>query len=117
MLGLENMEGKEKITLSEKDHEAMGYAFLKSGEKELAKMQFSAAHWTEEDIQKALASVKESGKEPKMNPEEKKDLFEKMAEEFEQHAKNAEGKEWGKKYEELARTYRRELDRMGEDKK
>jgi hypothetical protein len=113
-------EGNEKMTLSEKDHEAMGYAFLKSGEKELAKMQFSAAHWPEENIQKALSSAEERKPEkesPKMNPEEKKDLFEKMAEEFEQHAKNAEGKEWGKKYEELARTYRRELERMEKEDK
>lgn len=109
------MEGKEKITLSEKDHESMGYAFLKAGEKELAKSQFSAARWAEEDIQKALASAGREKPEKelrKMEPEEKRELFKKIAEEFEEHAKRAEGKEWGKKYEEMAKTYRRQAEKI-----
>lgn len=110
----------EKTILSDQDRESMGHALLKAGETKMAKLQFLAAHWTEENIQKILASAdqKNPEKEPKkMEPEEKKELFRKMAEEFEEHAKNAEGKEWGKKYEQMARIYRREVEKMEKKQK
>jgi acyl-CoA reductase-like NAD-dependent aldehyde dehydrogenase len=114
----EKISKPEKIIFSEKDHEAMGYTLLKAEEAKLAKAQFSAAHWTEENIQKVLADAapKNSEKETqKMSLEEKKEFLKKMLEEFEEKAEKEEKngkKEKGKYYRELARAYRRELEKI-----
>jgi len=121
VLGFNFMEGKEKITLSDQDRESMGYAFLKAGEKELAKSQFLAAHWTEENIKKVLDEAASKNPEKgskKMGSEEKKEFLKGMAEEFEEKAEKEEKEGKNKNinyYKELARAYRRELKEMEEN--
>lgn len=101
--------------LSNQDHEEMARAFLNIGEEKMAKSHFSAAGWTEENIQKILKNIdakKTEIPDKKMGVEEKKELLEKMAKEFEEDSERAGTEERKKIFKEMAESYRRELERM-----
>ncbi len=108
--GMEQFPKKPKMELS--DYEMIGRE-LASIDPKMAKVYLAASHMSEEDINRIISSAEKipEKKGYKMDTEEKKELYRKMAETEEEEAKKRKG-ETKKLHEENARAYRRELERL-----
>ena len=113
--GTEQFPKKPKMELSDKDCEMIGREFA-SVDSKMAKVYLAASHMSEEDINRIVSSTEKipEKKGYKMDTEEKKEFYRKMAEE-EEEAKKRKG-ETKKLHEELARAYRREVERLERQK-
>ena len=112
--GIEQFPKKSKMELSDKDYEMIGREFA-SVDSKMAKIYLAASHMSEEDINGIVSSTEKipEKKGHEMDTEEKKEFYRKMAEE-EEEAKKRKG-ETKKLHEELARAYRREVERLSQE--
>ncbi len=94
----------------------MGREFV-SIDPGMAKAYLKASHMSEEEINRIISSAEKipEKKGHKMDIEEKKELYRKIAETEEEEAKKRKG-ETKKLHEELARAYRREVERLEKQK-
>ena len=111
------------------DYEATGRELLKV-DPTLARAYLRASNLPKAEINNLIDEaqrVKSAKETKKMGPEEKKDLWEKMAEEFEEKAKKIEElpeseknettEKNKKEYQKLARAYHREIEEIEKKKK
>ncbi len=112
------IEPQEKVPIEPKytpeDYEAAGRQFVKI-DPFIAGSYLRAANLSNKEIEKILTEVpkKQSFEKKQMEPEEKKKLFEKMAEDFEKDFERTGKKE----YKDLAKAYRKELEEMEKKQK
>lgn len=110
--GIEQFPKKSKIELSDKENEMIGRE-LASIDPKMAKVYLAASHMSVENINKILLSAEKAPEKQgnKMDIEEKKEFYRKMAEDEEREAEKRKG-ETKKFHEENAKAYRRELERL-----
>ncbi len=113
---IEQFPKKPKMELSDKEYEMIGRELV-SIDPKMARVYLATSHMSEEDINRIISSAEKipEKKGHKMNTEEKKELYRKIAETEEEEAKKRKG-ETKKLHEENARAYRRELERLENEK-
>ena len=91
--GIEQFPKKPKMELSDKDCEMIGREFA-SVDSKMAKVYLAASHMSEEDINRIISSTEKipEKKGYKMDTEEKKEFYRKMAEVEEEEAKKKKGR-------------------------
>ena len=109
---IEQFPKKPKMELLDKDYEMIGRE-LASIDPKMARVYLATSHMSEEDINRIVSSAEKMPEKKgyEMNTEEKKEFYRKIAETEEEEAKKRKG-ETKKLHEELARTYRREVERL-----
>ncbi len=99
------------------DYEVVGRGLLKV-DPDLAQAYLRASHLSKTEINSLVAEAKKNTivkEKKKMDPEEKKKMFEKMAEDFEEKAEKTDKKKDKDMYKDLAKTYRKELEEMSRE--
>lgn len=117
---MESFPEKEGLTkgplFAQEDFKSLGLKFVDIDPK-IAQALLRAAHLPEEQISSLLKeAAKSEVKPPVMASEEKKGLYEGMAEEFQRKSEKAVTDADKAKYTKLAEVYRKAVEALGADK-